>query len=76
MRTVFLALILIVILTLASAIAADPAVLISGELKQWHEVTLTLDGPSASGSETPRDVPMAFPETQQTPCQVMPWVGA
>ncbi len=43
----------VVLFTIGSAVAADPAVAVTGELKQWHKVTLTLDGPSASESGTP-----------------------
>jgi hypothetical protein len=31
--------------------AAQPPVAVSGELKQWHKVTLTLDGPKSSESD-------------------------
>ena len=40
-----------VLLLGASAWAADAS--ISGELRQWHKVTLTLDGPQASEDGTP-----------------------
>ena len=36
----------------ASLIPLRAAVVISGELKQWHKVTLTLDGPAASEQDT------------------------
>ncbi len=39
-------------LLLAAALAL-PAAEISGELKRWHRVTLTLDGPKTSESATP-----------------------
>jgi Domain of unknown function (DUF5060)/Bacterial Ig-like domain/Putative collagen-binding domain of a collagenase len=42
-----------VLFTLGSAVAADPAVAVTGELKQWHEVLLTIDGPSSSQEATP-----------------------
>lgn len=43
---------LVVLLTLTllvrAAAAAEGTTLISGELRQWHKVTLTVDGPTAS----------------------------
>ena len=36
----------------SAALSASPSVQISGELKQWHKVTLTLDGPHASETDT------------------------
>ncbi len=32
---------------------AGPTIEISGELKQWHKVTLTIDGPEASEADSP-----------------------
>jgi hypothetical protein len=32
--------------------AADPGIVVTGELRQWHKVTLTLDGPSAGERDT------------------------
>lgn len=43
---------LVLTLLAASAQSAAPAVEISGELKQWHKVTLTLDGPMAAETDT------------------------
>jgi hypothetical protein len=37
---------------LLAAIPADPAAVVSGELKQWHAITLTLDGPFAHETDT------------------------
>jgi hypothetical protein len=37
------------------AAAARPAATISGELRQWHKVTLTVDGPDASETDTAPD---------------------
>jgi hypothetical protein len=34
-------------------IARNVAVRVSGELKQWHKVTLTIDGPAAQESDDP-----------------------
>ena len=36
-----------------SPLAGDGSVSISGELRRWHKVTLTLNGPSASETGTP-----------------------
>ena len=35
---------------------AGPEVEISGDLKQWHKVTLTIDGPEASEADSPEGV--------------------
>lgn len=52
-RTTSLAIALLAALTLIHGASADGAVVITGELKQWHKVTLTLDGPAASEGGTP-----------------------
>ncbi len=44
--------ILIAIASLLWAGCAGPATEISGELKQWHKVTLTIDGPEASEEDS------------------------
>lgn len=36
----------------STASATSPVVKVSGELKQWHKVTLTLDGPAAAETDT------------------------
>jgi hypothetical protein len=42
------------VLTLAPAAHAQaPNVAVTGELKRWHKVTITLDGPSTSATATP-----------------------
>lgn len=43
-------------LSLLWAGCAGPGVEISGELKQWHKVTLTIDGPEASEADSPEGV--------------------
>jgi hypothetical protein len=37
----------------AAAAMAQPAPVVSGELKRWHKVSVTLDGPAASATGTP-----------------------
>ncbi len=50
----FIAIALIPIFLSAAAVAPQaPGVSITGELKRWHKVALTLDGPSASAAGTP-----------------------
>jgi hypothetical protein len=43
----------LILLAHHSARAGDGSVVVSGELKRWHKVTLTQDGPSSSESATP-----------------------
>ena len=47
---------LFLLLGLLWAGCAGPEVEISGELKQWHKVTLTIDGPEASEADSPEGV--------------------
>ncbi len=46
------ALLLLGLLLIAPVVPAADSVTVSGELKQWHAVTLTLDGPLANESDT------------------------
>jgi hypothetical protein len=46
-----LAVIFLASFSLARAQSGHGRITLSGELKQWHKVTLTLDGPLASGSD-------------------------
>ena len=53
-----------------SVVAAQSTVTVSGELMQWHNVTLTIDGPEASEDGDPNpfmdyrlDVTFSHPET-------------
>jgi hypothetical protein len=46
------ALVALVLLPAAAATAQTPSA-VSGELKRWHEVSVTLEGPSASATATP-----------------------
>jgi hypothetical protein len=41
------------LLSLALVTASEGDVVVSGELKQWHKVTLTLEGPTLSETGTP-----------------------
>ena len=47
---------LFLVLASLGAGCAGPEVEISGELKQWHKVTLTIDGPEASETDSPEGV--------------------
>ena len=47
------ALCLTLALTIAAPAAAAPAARVSGELKKWHRVTLTFDGPRTGETATP-----------------------
>ena len=47
---------LFLVLVLLWAGCAGPEVEISGELKRWHKVTLTIDGPEASETDSPEGV--------------------
>jgi hypothetical protein len=44
---------LVVVLGLVTACGGGPAVEVSGELKRWHPVTLSFNGPQASETGTP-----------------------
>jgi Domain of unknown function (DUF5060) len=52
-RSVSALVLALAILSPATALAQAPAAAVSGELKRWHKVTITLDGPSASAIGTP-----------------------
>ncbi len=41
---------LIVLCTSITAAAAEPSPVVSGELKQWHRVTITFTGPDSGES--------------------------
>lgn len=51
--TVQLPILSLVVLLLGSSSFADDKAAITGELKKWHRVTLTFDGPQASEDATP-----------------------
>jgi len=47
------AVVLLTVVSATAALAQVPGVTVSGELKRWHKVTLTLDGPVSSATATP-----------------------
>ncbi len=47
---------LLAALGLLSYGCSTPTLEVSGELKQWHKVTLTIDGPEASESDSPEGI--------------------
>lgn len=45
--------VLLVLMSITAGLAQGPGVAVNGELKRWHKVTVTLDGPAASATGMP-----------------------
>ena len=77
-RLVFFSLPLIGVLVGPAMLQSAPSVAITGELKQWHKVTLTLDGPTAAETDqapnpfTDYDFTVTFTHESGTPSYRIP----
>ncbi len=43
----------LMVVSAAAGLAQTPGVAVSGELRRWHKITITLDGPSTAANATP-----------------------